>query len=228
MDTIDALGAQSSSSTATQARSANSYADLTSEDYFQLLLTQLTNQDPFEPTTNEELLKQISSIRDIEASTSLTSTLERLSSQQAFGSASAMIGQYVTGKTGDGAEVAGVVMAVRFEADGRAVLVLDSGTELPLDEINTVESVEKLGESLIGQMVSGVDTRNPESPRAVNGMVTSVRLGEAGELILELDTGEDLRLSDVQAIGEAATEKADPLTKLIDNSVDAITGLLGI
>lgn len=40
--------------------------ELTSQDFLKLLVTQLTYQDPLDPMGNEELLRQISSIREIE------------------------------------------------------------------------------------------------------------------------------------------------------------------
>ena len=89
-------------------------ADLRSEDFFQLLITQLTNQDPFEPTENEDLLRQISSIRDIELSTVLTNSLHLLTGQQRFSSASSLIGRHVTGlPDADGAVMRGMGVGIR-------------------------------------------------------------------------------------------------------------------
>ena len=111
------------------------------DDFFQLLIAQLTNQDPLQPTTNQELLQQISSIREIELSSSLTRSLKSLTDQQRFGSASSLIGQFVTGRTAEGQPPAsGTVVGVRFGPDGRAILSLDSGAELPLEQLETVVS----------------------------------------------------------------------------------------
>jgi hypothetical protein len=49
-------------------------------------------------------------------------------------------------------------------------------------------------------MVQGVDRRDPGNPRNLQGQVTAVRAESSGEVLLELDTGDDLRLRDVTAV----------------------------
>ena len=183
-----------------------SAAGLSSDDFFKLLISQLTNQDPLEPTSNDELLRQISSIRDIELSTTLTESLQKLTGQQQFGSASMLIGQYVRGLPDeDGMVQAGVVNAIRFDGAGKPVLQLSNGAELAMDGIATIESPARAAEALIGRAVLGLDRRTPSAPEPVDGLVTAVRAGEGGEYVLELDTGDDLRLSDVISAGSATT-----------------------
>ena len=183
----------------------NSFADLGTEDFFKLLIMQLTNQDPFEPTGNEELLQQISSIRDIELSTTLTESLRSLTGQQHFASASSLIGQYVTGiPVSGGQPESGIVVGVRFDASGNAVLQLASGTEMPLEQVGAIQSPLRAAEGLIGQTIVGVDQRDPSQPQVVEGLVTAVRVEEHGEILLELDTGDDLRFRDVVNVTAAA------------------------
>ena len=173
-------------------------AALGSEDFFRLLITQLTNQDPLEPTGNEELLRQISSIREIELSTALTRSLEQLSGQQRISSASGLIGQFVTALGNDGASVVqGMVRGVRFDAAGQTLLQLADGTELPLERVQTIAPPLVVAEALRGQTVVGVDGRSGGSGEVVEGVVSGVRIDERGDVVLELDTGEALRLQDV-------------------------------
>ena len=183
---------------------SNSFSDLASEDFLKLLITQLLTQDPLEPTGNEELLQQISSIREIELSTALTSSLGVLTGQQRFASASTLIGQYVTALPGpDGVAKAGIVVGVRFEADGRPMLQLADESEISLDQVSTIEPPIRAGEALIGLTVVGVDRRNPAEPAVVEGVVTAARIDEQDEVVLELDTGEDLRLRDFVSVTAA-------------------------
>ena len=182
-------------------RGSNSVADLASEDFLKLLITQLTTQDPLEPTGNEELLRQIASIREIELSTALTESLGVLTGQQRFASASMLIGHYVTGSPGsDGTAPAGIVTGVRFESDGSPVLQLANGSEMSLGEVSTIEPPLRAGEALIGQAIVGMDRRNPSEPKVVEGVVTAARVDEQGEVLLELDTGEALRLRDFVSV----------------------------
>ena len=180
--------------------SRQSVQALGSDDFFQLLIAQLTNQDPLEPTSNEELLQQVSSIREIELSTSLTRSLKTLTDQQRFGSASSLIGRYVSGAPQTGSTEPpprGVVVGIRFGTDGQAILQLDSGAELPLEQLDAVLSARQAAEALIGQIVTGYDQTDPQNPRSVQGQAVAVREDTPGEIEIELDTGDRLKLGEV-------------------------------
>ena len=174
---------------------------LSGEDFFKLLIAQLSNQDPFEPTSNAELLNQIASIRDIELSTTLAESLKSLTDQQRYGAAASLIGRYVTGSANPGdpsaASIEGVVVGVRYTADGQPVLQLDGGGELPLERVETVTATEQAAAALIGKMVTGIDTSDPNAMTITEGLVTGVRTESDGTIVLELDTGEMLELGDV-------------------------------
>jgi flagellar basal-body rod modification protein FlgD len=198
---VDAIDTSVLLEPSTGSRGSNAFADLGSEDFLRLLITQLTTQDPMEPTGNEEMLRQIASIRDIELSTALTESLSILTGQQRFTSASTLIGQYVTGVPGsDGTTPAGIVTGVRFEADGRPILRLAGGAEMSLDQVSTIEPPFRAGEALIGRSVVGVDRRDPSNPEVVEGVVASARMDEQGEVVLELDSGQLLRLRDFVSV----------------------------
>ena len=174
---------------------------LTGNDFFQLLIAQLMNQDPLEPTSNQELLQQISSIREIELSSTLAESLKSLTDQQRYGSASALIGQYVTGRADaadpSGVQPEGLVVAVRFSPDGNAFLQLDNGLELSLEQLDTVVSPETAAQALVGKLVTGLDTADPANPVLIEGVVTAARADASGNIVLELDTGQELELKNV-------------------------------
>jgi len=122
---------------------------LASDDFLQVLVAQLSYQDPFEPMGNEEMVNQIANIRELEMNTQLTTRLEQLTEQQRFGSAATMIGKFVKGEVADEDgttfNIEGVVTAVRFSEKGEALLELDTGQTLPmasLTEVTTVDSTE--------------------------------------------------------------------------------------
>ena len=70
-----------------RAAPATGIDGLDAGDFLQLMITQLTNQDPLAPTDNQALLDQLSSIRDIQLSTRLTETLQSLTGQQRYSGA---------------------------------------------------------------------------------------------------------------------------------------------
>ncbi len=186
---------------------SRSASDLSSDDFFKLLIAQLTNQDPMEPTSNAELLQQISSIRDIELSTTLTASLQKLAGQQQFGSASMLIGQYVTSVADSHGNVKeGTVVGVKFDPQGRPTLQLSSGIELDMSQLASIVSPVQAGETMVGRQITGLDRRNPAEPEVIEGLVTAVRVAEGGEVILELDSGDDLRLRDVMATNQNVLE----------------------
>lgn len=193
-----AIGSASSSDVLGGSKTAQA---LGGDDFFKLLIAQLSNQDPMEPMSNQELLNQISSIRDIELSTSLAETLKQLTSENRFGSAASLIGRYVTGQpsadnpAGQGME--GVVVGVRFGDDGRPLLKLDNGNEVPIDSVASVVTSEQAAQTLIGRMVTGVTLEDPNAPAIIEGMVTGTRTADDGSVLLELDTGETIPLSSV-------------------------------
>lgn len=197
-----ATGIQPTSGRSTPSGSS-AFAEMKSADFFKLLIAQITNQDPFEPTGNEELLKQISSIRDIELNTQLTESLRTLTGQQNIGSASSLIGQYVTSAPGeDGTAQSGLVVGVRFGAGAQPILILSNGVELPLARVSTVVPAKQAAEALIGATVRGTDRRDPKAPKDVEGVVTSIVAEAGGEITLELDSGHSLRFKDMTSILE--------------------------
>ncbi len=185
-------------STANTTPTTDTFGDLRTQDFLELLIIELRQQDPLEPVGNEELLQQIASVREIELSTALTDSLTKLSNQQRIASASGLIGQFVTGVMDEsGAAEQGIVVGVRFAQDGRPILQLANGGELPLEKVAAIESPIRAAEALVGQMVIGVDRRDLSQPQAIEGVVTGVRLGDQGDVTLELDTGTDVRFQDV-------------------------------
>ena len=120
--TVNSVAGASPISQTSSATSA-----LGGDDFFKLLIAELTNQDPLEPTSNQDLLNQISSIRDIELSSNLSSSLNSLTEQQRFASSAGLIGRYVNGKSDEeGAPpVSGTVTAIRFDAEGNAYITVN-------------------------------------------------------------------------------------------------------
>jgi flagellar basal-body rod modification protein FlgD len=192
-----------SAATATPQNEPRGLDALRGEDFLKLLVTQLTNQDPLAPTSNEQLLEQLASIRDIQLSTSLTEVLQTLTGNQRYGSAAALMGMMVTGRVvddqGRGQEISGVVVGVNFSKDGQVELQLETGQSLPLENLASVVEPNQAADSLIGQLVRGVNRDESGDAEVIEGIVTGVRTNGERGTELELDTGEVLLLSDLVA-----------------------------
>ncbi|HAN96453.1 MAG TPA: flagellar biosynthesis protein FlgD [Planctomycetaceae bacterium] len=107
-------GIGASSSRTGQASSA--FAEVNTDDFLMLMITELQNQDPLDPTDNAEFLQQITQIRQIGANDKLTSTLDQVLAGQNLTMAAGMIGKTVTGVDDANADVTGTVDRIAFEA----------------------------------------------------------------------------------------------------------------
>jgi len=140
MSTVSSITSSASQATGTSA--SDGLSSLTGEDFMNLLIQQLSNQDPLTPMSNEEMLNQISTIRQVEMNTRLTERLEQLTEQQRFGASAELIGKQVKGTVTDEDDneytKEGVVTSVVYGADGEITLELDNGESVPLSSLEEV------------------------------------------------------------------------------------------
>ncbi|MEM7681080.1 MAG: flagellar hook capping FlgD N-terminal domain-containing protein [Planctomycetota bacterium] len=132
-------GAQAASST-----DRNAFADLSSDEFVNILIAELTTQDPFEPNDTAAILEQLSGLRSIESDQQLTESLESVVLQNGIASAGALIGRTVEGLSPIGDRLSGQVSSVRI-VDGEAQLELDTGRRLPLSNVTRVGDVGQAG-----------------------------------------------------------------------------------
>lgn len=128
--TSPAASGLGASSRNTQSR----FSELSSEEFIELIVTELTNQDPTEPQDTQALLDQIGAIRSIESDTSLIDRLGQLVDQSSFSSAAGLIGAVVRGISRESGAVTGQVLSVSQTTDG-AVLNLVGGERVLLDDV---------------------------------------------------------------------------------------------
>ena len=77
-----------------------------------MMITQLKNQDPTDPTSNEEILSQISQIGQLQSSDTLESDLSSMVLQNGISNAGSLIGKTVTGVDDQGNSAKGTVNSV--------------------------------------------------------------------------------------------------------------------
>ena len=118
MAAIDALTAGNSSDPTNPAnKKPKDLKDLDINQFLQLMIAELTNQDPLNPMDNTQLVQQIGSIREIAATDQLTGTLNNLQTGQSLTTASSLIGKRVTALTTGSQNITGVVDRVTVEVD---------------------------------------------------------------------------------------------------------------
>ncbi|MDP1661480.1 MAG: flagellar hook capping FlgD N-terminal domain-containing protein [Phycisphaerales bacterium] len=116
----------------------NKFAELSSESFVRIMTAELTSQDPLKPNDSSQILEQMSSLRQIESSTSLTAKLDQLVSQNQFSAASSLLGAAVSGVSENGTRQSGIAVSIVRTSSG-ASLVLDSGYRIAINNIDTVD-----------------------------------------------------------------------------------------
>lgn len=109
---------------------------LTSNDFLKLLITQLQNQDPTQPTSNEELLQQLSAMRGLQSNIELSSTLKSFSNNQQIASGATFLGKTITGTNASNQVVTGIADRV-FLQNGNPVLGIGDES-VPLTNVTGV------------------------------------------------------------------------------------------
>lgn len=93
----------------------DAFSTLDTQVFLDLMIAELQNQDPLNPTENDELINQIYQIRQIESNDALTSTLDAVLLGQNVSSATSLIGADVVALTDAGERVSGNVRKVSID-----------------------------------------------------------------------------------------------------------------
>ncbi len=167
---METVALNSAQTTAGTTRRDRGLAGLKSEDFFKILVSELQSQDPLQPAETSDMINQVSQIRSIELSGALNDTLDTFAQQQRSSGIADFLGKYVTAERtmpdGSKQPISGVVTGVRIAGDGAAVLELDTGESVRMDEVThvtTLEQAESMKADAGGESTSGESTSTPAS-----------------------------------------------------------------
>ena len=132
-----------STSSATTSGATNSLNSLSASDFLNLMITELQNQDPLDPTDESEIMAQTASLSQITASTQLTSTLDSMQISQNLTGAASLIGANITGLDPNGKSVSGMVSSVTVSG-GEAQLQVGNSV-VSLSNVETIQPVSSGG-----------------------------------------------------------------------------------
>ncbi len=99
-------------------------------DFLKLLITELQNQDPLNPTDNNQILEQVGQIRSIQTTSQLSETLQSVLLGQNMSSAAGLIDRQIEGLTDDGQAVTGRVERVSIVEGVPKLLVGEKTVDL--------------------------------------------------------------------------------------------------
>jgi flagellar basal-body rod modification protein FlgD len=129
--------------TPTSAATSLQASSISQQDFFKLLVTQLSFQDPLKPIDNEAFIAQIAQFTSLEQTRQMNDRLNSLLTIQSATQAIGLIGRTVEVATATGS-VVGTVTTLSFDAGAPFLSVLTSAGQvlsgIGLDKINLVRS----------------------------------------------------------------------------------------
>lgn len=136
-----------SSSSSSSGTKGNDFRDVDLNQFLSLLITEMQNQDPLNPTSNSEFLQQVSQIREIGATNQLTESLNTLTNGSSLTTASNLIGKEIDAIDTEGNEVVGQVSKVTVEVDSnnrdnRQILVHVGNQKVDMENIREIREPE--------------------------------------------------------------------------------------
>ena len=130
MPTVGAIGSVGS------AAAASANGRVSSDDFLRLLVTQLQNQDPLDPMSNEDFLAQLAQFQALEEMMSTSRNTASMLLGMNLSLAGGLIGRIVTAENADGLLVTGVVERVTVE-NGAPMLAI-GGEMIPVQSVTEV------------------------------------------------------------------------------------------
>ncbi|GAK70225.1 flagellar hook assembly protein FlgD [Agrobacterium rubi] len=126
---VDAItGTNSTTNTSSTTAASKTDAQKASLDYdnfLQLLITQMKNQDPTDPMDASEQVAQLATFSQVEQSIKTNTNLESLLSANSLSSASSYIGKTVTSAD---EKTTGVISSIKVTADGLSATTTSGAT----------------------------------------------------------------------------------------------------
>ncbi len=128
--------ASSTTSAATTASTAAA-ATLNFNSFLQLMIAEMQNQDPTNPTDPSQYLAQISQMSSVQQGILTNTKLDSMLTQSSLTQAEGAIGKVATSADGS---VTGTVQSVSLGSDGSVTASLSTGQTLTLDNTVTIGS----------------------------------------------------------------------------------------
>lgn len=130
-----------------------------SENFMRLMIEQLKNQDPMNPTDSGEFTQQLAAINSLEQLVSINQLLNESMQSSGLGEAAMLIGSYVEGLDANNQAVTGYVERVEV-IEGAATLKVGDRMLL-LDQVLTVDDISPEDEALLNEQLADAAKDEP-------------------------------------------------------------------
>lgn len=122
---------QSATSSTSSTAAATSGVKIDYNGFLQLLIAQMKNQDPTNPTDSTEYMGQLAQLSSVQEAVQTNAKLDTLLSSSALAQADGLIGHTASFTSEDGTSATGKIKEVRI-IQGGAVATLDTGVQVQL------------------------------------------------------------------------------------------------
>lgn len=150
---INSLTGTSGTSSTSALTGKNS---LNSSDFIQMMLTELQNQDPLNPTDSQALLSQMSSIGQLQSADQLQTTLTQFSLQNQISSAGNLIGKTIQGldSSNPPQQTVGIVTGVAVQ-NNQVWLTLSNNDAVQMNNVEQIVNTPTSTATTPGTPVTG-------------------------------------------------------------------------
>ncbi len=111
-------------------------AMLSQQDFLNLLVTQMTAQDPLKPTDSQDLLSQMTQFSTLNANNQMQTQLANMQLSQEYTAAGSLLGKQVTLQLDSKTTAQGTVTGI--DASGNAPEIIVNGTSYTLDKVTSI------------------------------------------------------------------------------------------
>jgi flagellar basal-body rod modification protein FlgD len=140
MPTVPSTTATNATTTGAAGKAAGKAAGtvLGKDDFLKLLVGQLKNQDPLNPTSDTDFIAQMAQFSQLEQTSNMASANEKLIAEQRGARAVALLGKTITYADPSGAPTTGVVERVEWTA-GKPSLIVGGAIGIDPDSVTAVQ-----------------------------------------------------------------------------------------
>jgi flagellar basal-body rod modification protein FlgD len=137
---MDITGVTSTSSTDTGTDSSIPLPtqSLSQQDFLNLLVAQMTSQDPLNPTNSQDLLSQMTQFSTLNANNALQADMTQMNTSQNYSLASSLLGKQVLLSVDANTTTQGVVSGVDSSSSTPEIIV--NGQSYTLDQVLSISN----------------------------------------------------------------------------------------
>jgi flagellar basal-body rod modification protein FlgD len=136
MSSVNSVTGSSSTQNNVSDAVASATKQLSQQDFLNLLVAQMTSQDPLNPTSSQDLLSQMTQFSTLSTNTALQQDISQMNNTQELSAAGALMGKQVTLMVDDSTTTQGIVNGVDSSTGTPQVVV--NGKSYDLSQVISV------------------------------------------------------------------------------------------